>query len=160
MRILAHRDTSPIIARRIGLIFLLSLLLFLSGCVNQSVATLSPGTNLSKAKSFYVVSLPADKRSIDKLICDQLIKMGYAARSGPELPAAQYNADVVVTYGDKWAWDMTMYMLELSITFRDPASGYPLATGKAMHGSLSRRSPQAMVEETLGLIFNKIKQET
>ena len=142
-----------------GIVFLLTVLLFSSGCANRATATLSPGTDLGKAKQFYVVKLPSDKHGVDQLITDQLVKMGYAAKSGPEMPAANYTADVVVTYQDKWMWDITMYMIELTVTLRNPGNGYPLATGNSLHTSLTRKSVEGMVEEVLANIFNESRQK-
>lgn len=143
--------------RSAGAILLLGALLLVGGCANQTSATLSPGVDLSKVKSFYVVKFAADKNAIDVLIRDRLTKLGYTAKSGPEMPAADYNTDVVVTYRDKWVWDITMYMIDLTITFRAPDSGFPMASGYSMHASLSRESPERMVEEVLTSIFNKAK---
>lgn len=140
-----------------GMLVLLSALLLVPGCANQSIATLAPGTDLSKVKNFYVVKLATDKHGVDILIQDRLTKLGYAAKRGPEMPAADYNADIVVTYRDKWVWDMSMYMIDLTITFRAPDNGFPMATGYSMHTSLTRKSPEEMVEEVLASIFNKAK---
>ena len=38
----------------------LGTLLFVSGCSNRATATLSPGADLSKVKTFYVVHQPKD----------------------------------------------------------------------------------------------------
>jgi hypothetical protein len=133
-------------------------LLLAAGCaVNRTSATVNPDLDLAKAKRFYVVKNDADSRGTDKLIADRLTKLGYAATRGPQQPAP-YNADVVVTYTDKWMWDMTMYMLELSINFRTPDTGFPLATGNSLHTSLTRKSPEEMVDEVLASIFDKAKQ--
>ena len=93
-----------------------------------------------------------DQRGINLLIRDQLEKMGYSAQTGlaPDVPE---GVDAVVTYEDKWMWDMTMYMLELTITLRDPKTKFPMATGNSYHTSLTRLSPEEMVEEVLGSIF-------
>ena len=77
--------------------------------------------------------------------------------NGPVL-AGQYNADVAVTYADKWVWDITMYMVELSINLRDPKTGFPLATGNSFHTSMSRKSPDEMVDEVLHNIFSATPQ--
>lgn len=135
----------------------LGLLWLLSACANQSTATVSPGTDLSKAKSFYVAKQPRDSHDLDRLIGDHLVKRGYAVTTGPELPASDYRADIVVTYRDRWAWDITLYLIELNITFRAPASGFPMATGNSLHTSLTRKSPEEMVEEVMSSIFNKAK---
>ena len=99
---------------------------------------------------------PEDKREVDKLIEDQLVKMGFTATSGPEMPP--YKADAVVTYKDKWFWDITMYMLELTITLRNPTNNFPMAVGNSFHTSLTRKSQEEMVEEVLTNIFNSPKQ--
>lgn len=51
-------------------------------------------------------------------------------------------------------WDITMYMLELTITLRDPVNNTPLAVGNSLHSSLTRKSPEEMVDEVLTNIFN------
>lgn len=132
-------------------------LLLTAGCANQMSATVNPDLDLGKVKRLYVVKNETDSRGTDKLIADRLTKIGYNATSGPRQPGP-YNADVVVTYTDKWMWDITMYMIELTINFRTPDTGFPLATGKSMHTSLTRKSPEEMVEEVLESIFNKAKQ--
>lgn len=136
----------------------LGLLWLLGGCANQSTATVSPGTDLGKAKTFYVAKQPRDSHDIDRLIRDDLVKRGYTVMSGPELPASDYRADIVVTYLDRWHWDITLYLLELTVTFRAPATGFPMANGYALHTSLNRRSPEEMVDEVLSSIFDKAKQ--
>lgn len=125
----------------------------ISGCaVNRATATVTPGADLSTVKTLYVVEHPADKRGIQNLIRDDLVKRGLSATSGPELPEPP-KVDAVVTYIDKWMWDMTMYMLELTITLRNPANNFPLAVGNSYHTSISRLSPEQMVDEVLTNIF-------
>jgi len=139
-------------------LLLLGALLLASGCaINRATALQTPGTDLSHVKVFYVVKSPEDKREIDKLIKDRLVKMGFTATNGPETPLP-FKADAVVTYKDKWMWDITMYMLELTITLRNPTNNFPMATGNSYHTSLTRKSPAEMVEEVLTNIFNSQKQ--
>ncbi len=130
----------------------------LTGCaVNQATATLTPGTDLSTVKSVYVVKQEKDTKGIDDLIKVSLEKRGYTVTKGPEL-TTPYNADVAVTYIDKWMWDITMYLLELTINVRDPKTGFPMATGNSLHTSLTRKSPPDMVEEVVGNILKAPKQ--
>jgi hypothetical protein len=63
----------------------------------------------------------------------------------------------LVTYQDKWIWDITMYVLELTITVRDPKTDYPLASGNSMHTSLTRKSPTEMVAEVIDSILKQGK---
>jgi len=126
--------------------------------VNRATATLSPGTDLSHIKSFYVITQPDDKNSVDKLIQTRLTEMGYTAKVGPELSGNAYGTDATVRYTDKWMWDITMYMIELTITLRNPANDFPIAKGNSFHTSLTRLSPQEMVNEVLANIFKASKE--
>ncbi len=129
-----------------------------AGCaVNRATATAEPGGDVARAKSFYVVKLAADQRNIQDLIRDGLARRGYSARVGFEATPPP-GVDVVVTYVDRWMWDITMYMVELTITFRNPANQFPLANGNSFHTSLSRLSPEAMVDEVLNNILAKARE--
>lgn len=128
-----------------------------SGCaVNRATATMAPGAEIGAAKSYYVVKVPADRRGTQDLIRDGLAKRGYSARAGLDATPPQ-GVDVVVTYVDRWMWDLTMYMVELTVTFRNPANNFPLASGNSFHTSLTRKSPEEMVDEVLGNIFDKAR---
>jgi hypothetical protein len=50
-----------------------------------------------------------------------------------------------------------MYMMELTITLRDPKTDAQLATGNSMHGSLTRKSPKEMVDEVVDNIYKGAK---
>jgi hypothetical protein len=101
----------------------LSALLLLSGCVNRATANLAPGAELSTLKTFYVVHQPKDGRNLHQVISDKLVFMGYRSTAGPELAQGSYKTDSVVTYVDRWMWDITMYMLELTVTLRRAGIG-------------------------------------
>ena len=136
---------------RIGSAFLIACMLLLTGCaINRSTATVDPGADLSKIKTIHVVRVPEDGRGINQLIADRFTQMGYSATTGP---SKVKDVDAIATYVDKWMWDITMYMIELTIVVRDPASDFPLATGNSLHTSLTRKSPKEMVEEVTTNIF-------
>lgn len=137
------------------LLFALTLILSLtSGCISQQRSEYSPGVNLASLKKIYVVHLPADGRRIDRLLADRLSLMGHQATYGDksQTPA---DAQAILTYQDKWMWDITMYMIELHVQIRDPKSEVALATGHSLRTSLVRKSPPAMVEEVLTDLFKK-----
>jgi hypothetical protein len=129
-------------------------LLWASGCSNRATATLEPGANLSTIKSYYVVHQPKDTHSIHNLIRDRVVKEGFHASAGPELPQAAHKADSVITYVDRWVWDFTLYLLDLTVTLRDANNNFPLAVGNSYHTSLTRKSP----EEVMTNIFNAARQ--
>lgn len=86
------------------------------------------------------------------MIADNLRRRGFFVTTGTEKPE---NVDSIVTYNDRWMWDITMYLLELTVTIRDPKTEFPMATGNSMHTSLTRKSPPAMVDEVLSNIFDR-----
>jgi hypothetical protein len=132
-------------------VWLLPALLLLAGCVSNQTASKAPSADLSKLKSFHVVKLEKDERGINDLITAQLTEMGFTASTG-SAPAPS-SVDALVTYQDKWMWDMTMYMIQLDIQFRDPSSNAVLASGSSQRSSLKRKSPASMVEEVLTRIL-------
>jgi hypothetical protein len=103
----------------------------------------------------YVKKIPADDGGTNVLIADKLRTKGVTVTTGTDSPPS--GVDAVVTYIDKWMWDMTMYMLELTITIRDPKTDFPLATGNSYHTSLTRLSPKEMVNEVVDNIYKGAK---
>ena len=126
-----------------------------TGCaVNKATATVEPGARIDAFKTLHVKPYEHDERGTDKLIADNLRARGYKVSVGQE-PAG--TVDALVTYADRWFWDITMYMLELTIQVRDPKTDYPIATGYSMHTSLTRKSAPDMVDEVLGNIIKEGK---
>ena len=123
-----------------------------SGCaVNRATATVDPKTDLTKLKTMYVKKIPEDDGGTNVLIVDKLATKGVTATTG-EGPAPA-GIDAIVTYVDRWMWDITMYMLELTVTLRDPKNNLPLASGNSFHTSLTRLSPKEMVNEVIDNIY-------
>ena len=138
---------------KVGVIFIIAI--FMSGCaVNRATATIDPTADLTGIKSIYVNKLAADGRGINQLIAKKLTDMGYQASTGLSIDAPS-DVDAVVTYEDRWMWDITMYMIELTVTIREPKTEFPLASGNSFHTSLTRKSPEEMVSEVINNIFAK-----
>lgn len=124
----------------------------LMGCaVNRATGSIDPRTDLLVLKNMYVKKNPDDNRDINILIADKLRSKGIAVTTEPEVPSS--NIDATVTYIDRWMWDITMYLLELTITVRDPKTDFPFATGNSYHTSLTRLSPKVMVDEVVDNIY-------
>jgi hypothetical protein len=143
--------------KKLGFIFALLVAAALStGCaVNRATAKVDPSANLAALKTMHVVKLPEEDAGIDTLIAEDLRRRGYSVTTGTERPA---KVDAVVTYVDRWMWDITMYLLELTVMIREPETEFPMATGNSFHTSLTRKSPPAMVEEVMTNIFKEQKQ--
>lgn len=127
----------------------------MTGCaVNRATGSVDPSANLLSMKTMYVKKV-ADDDNTYALIAEKLRTKGVEVTTGSE--AAPAGVDAVVTYIDKWMWDITMYMLELTITIRDPKTDFPLATGNSFHTSLTRLSPKEMVNEVIENIYKGAK---
>ena len=126
-----------------------------TGCaVNRATGSVDPSANLSSLKTMYVKQVENDDNTYN-LIAEKLRSKGLTVTTGTGAPTS--NVDAVVTYIDKWMWDITMYMLELTITIRDPKTDFPLATGNSYHTSLTRLSPKEMVNEVVDNIYKGAK---
>jgi hypothetical protein len=128
-----------------------------SGCaINRATASLDPSADIEALKTMYVKKQAADNGGTNVLIADKLRTKGVAVTTGAEPPPS--NVDAVVTYVDRWMWDITMYMLELTITIREPKTDFPLATGNSLYTSLTRLSPKEMVSEVIDNIYKAEKR--
>ena len=132
---------------------MLTAALLLGGCANMT-SNVAPGADLSTIRKIYVARLAPDERGINRLIADRLSMMGYQAMTG-EAKTAPAEVDAVVTYQDKWMWDITMYMIELNVQLREPKTEIALATAKSYRPSLQRKPPADMVEEVLNQLLQK-----
>ena len=135
-----------------GIGFLL-ILLFISGCPKPIIESDSdPNVNLADLKKFYVVKLETDERGIEKVIAKKLNEFGFQATSGKGKTPPE-PVDAIVTYVDRWMWDMTMYMLEIRIQLHDPNTDYVFASGQSFRTSLVRKEPEEMIDEVFRDMF-------
>lgn len=123
-------------------------LLLLAACASESTSR-APDVDLSRLRTFYVARLPADHRGVQKLIAARLQQLGYRSTWG-DAQTSPSPVDAIITYQDRWMWDITMYMIRLDMQVRDGRTGAILAYGEVTRPSLQRKSPQGMVDETLG----------
>jgi len=128
----------------ISLVFLV----LTTGCMNKATGTRSADFDIKNINHLYVEHQPRDKRNINEMIKSELEKRGFSVTTGSKLSTPK-DIDGLVTYIDKWQWDMTNYMLELSIFIKNPSNEFPMASGYSMHTSLSRKSPEEMVKEVV-----------
>ena len=127
-----------------------------TGCANRATAKVDPSADLAASKTIRVVKVPKETAGIDALIADDLRRRGYAVTASPE---TRTDVDAIVTYVDRWMWDITMYLLELTVTIREGKTEFPLATGNSMHTSLTRKSPPEMVDEVMNNIYTEATQK-
>ena len=117
------------------------------GCASLD-ADRVPAEFATGSEVFHVKKFGPDERRIDRVIADELSAMGLRASYGVDVPEAE-EFDVLVTYSDRWQWDMTMYMRELNIQFREPGNRRMVARGRSQRDSLTRLPPDEMAREIL-----------
>jgi hypothetical protein len=140
--------------RQISIIaVLLACLLVFSGCASTS-STSVPGADIASVKKIHVVKLAKDERGVNQLFADQLALRGYQVTTG-EAAEVPPDADAILTYQDKWMWDITMYMVEINAQLRRPKTEMMMVNARSFRPSLQRKSPPEMVREVLATMFTK-----
>ena len=129
-------------------------LLLNAGCASRATAKADPSMRWDHIKTLHIKKLEGEDGSVRKLLVDKFRNVGFKVTTDPQ-PAG--SPDALVTYYDKWMWDITMYLLELTVTIHDPRTEVGLVTGNSMYTSLIRKSPQAMVDEVVDNILKQRK---
>lgn len=140
-----------------SVLVLLVSLFAVGGCATQDLsADVDPSADLGDKKTFYVQRFGPDTRGVEQMIAAELGSRGKVATYG-EAADAPEDVDAIVTYVDKWMWDITMYMLQLRVEIRDPETGYILASGQSHRTSLVRKDAEGMVAEVIGEIMREAR---
>ena len=141
--------------RVIAALAVAAVLLSNSGCAtNRATATADPSLRWDAIKTLHVKKLEGEDGSVRKLLVDKFRTSGFTVTTDPD-PAGQ--PDAFVTYRDRWMWDLTMYLLELTVTLHDPSTDVAVASGNSLHTSLTRKSPKEMVDEVVDNILKTRK---
>lgn len=74
---------------------------------------------------------PRDVRRLDVVLVDVLRARGLRAVLAPSA-----EPGLVVTYVDRWYWDLRMYMIDFRVDVRHPESQILVATGRSYQTSL------------------------
>lgn len=148
-----HRVESRML-QYVGFFLCLVSFAFLTGCaVNRETSSVTPNVEVTTLKKFYVARFEPDQRGINQLIAAELRRKGFEVSTGHEADAPR-TVDAIVTYRDKWQWDITMYMIELTVYIREPGTQNMLATANSFHTSVTRKTPDEMVAEVLNNVFS------
>jgi len=104
------------------------------GCSGATATRLVAHTRTDNA-AFWVENHGNDGRQLEQIIAGALTKRGLDAASG-SLGQRPENADFVVTYVDRWGWDMRTYLQEIRIDVTDARSGAIVGTSRSHQSSL------------------------
>ena len=134
-----------------GIIISLSVIAIVSGCASVTVQRV-PNADIVNLGKVYVIHFSPEKRHLERIISDQLNFRGFTSTYGEEQDMPK-DIDTMVTYVDHWFWDITNYMLDITIEFRDAKTKALIASGKSYRPSLQRSTPEKMIIETIDKIF-------
>ena len=121
-------------ARLVRNLFLILSLAALTGCVGSATGQTIPAGLASSENLFYVAHQPKDSRNLHNDIASALQSRGFTATAGPA-DAKPSNADYVVTYVDRWQWDMRIYLSDLRIEVRDALDNSLMGYGQSAQSS-------------------------
>ncbi|RQO56820.1 hypothetical protein DBV14_09980 [Variovorax sp. KBW07] len=124
----------------------------LSGCAVD--LTTSSKKVPPEMRRIYVQTVEGDGYNVDRIIADQLKSRGYTVVVGAAAKPSE-PMDVILTYDDQWSWDITPYLLKLTIKARDAKSGKLISVGEVRRTSMARKSPDEMADELLNELFTK-----
>ena len=129
---------------------LLSFLLL--GCASGAAhyAGELPGSRLSEMRRFYVQHQEDDSRDIHLEIQQEMRAFGLDVDAGKGPPTGEYDA--ILTYADRYIWDVTMFCIQLTVYIHDTRTGYVTATGWSWRPSTVRKTPQGHAR----LIFSEM----
>ena len=128
------------------------------GCMTDFQVDPVPRDRRAAGTVYFVERHEKDERSLDVAIAAAFAKRGVTASSGAA-GARPAQIDVLVSYEDRWQWDMSMYLLSMRIDLRDPETNALLASGTSMQTSLARKPAQEIIENLVGAFFEEASSE-
>jgi hypothetical protein len=105
--------------------------LFFVSCSYASLTGFQLPEEDQAGKRFYVIHQPNDNRRIDHILAQALLTRGFDVASD-----LSESPDYVVTYIDKWAWDMRTYLVDFRLDIRDAETNLLVGTGRSFQTSL------------------------
>ena len=103
----------------------------------------------SDSAVYYVENHGKDERHLEVLIADALRSRGLNASGGSETERPD-GVSYIVSYEDRWMWDMRTYLIKLTISVRDAQTGELMGTGLSYQDSLA----------AMGMTFKDVIERT
>jgi hypothetical protein len=123
--------------------------LLLAGCSSVQGERLTDPARVATA-TFFVEHQPKDTRHLDLQIGEALAARGVTVT--PRREGAAY----LVTYEDRWSWDMRPFLRDLKIEARDAKTGQVVGTGRSRQDSLSAmgKTFRDVIDRAVGAMFD------
>ena len=128
---------------------------FISGCSHKHTGVNYPDHNIHEVGKVYIECNTYEKAQFP-LVCgditDEVALLGFDVSKGKKEKAPK-DSKVILSYTDKWYWDMSMYMLSLEIIVRDKETNDYIAESFVERTSLIRKNTKEMAREALSEII-------
>jgi hypothetical protein len=134
--------------------FVLAITFMLGGCVANTAGQMTLTRDLYSQATYFVEHQPKDTHDLDAIIAERMRARGLKATSG-SAGGEKPEHDYVVTYTDKWMWDMRMYLWDLRIDVRDAKDNSIVGFGQSMQSSLVAmgKTYADVIDTALGELF-------
>jgi hypothetical protein len=150
--------------KRWSIIFSCLIVTALAGCATSQVVTLASMNPPKDLHSAALVFQEGNNSDMDIDITQQLRDSGISVK--PALPAGVRQApdiDMLVTYSDKWRWDIVMYLKSLDLNIFDAKSGNLIVTGRwensAFHGFQdSKKIIKGLLDEMMSKVRDAVSK--
>jgi hypothetical protein len=144
----------PTLPRIPAIVLLLAATFSLAGCIATHTGQLTIPSDVVTKSTFYVEQSEKDARNLSAIIAERMQARGLNARAGT---AGPQDASYIVTYVDRWAWDMRMYLRDMRIELRDAKDKSIVGFGDASQTSLAAmgKTYADVIDIALNELFKK-----
>jgi hypothetical protein len=128
--------------------------LLLCACVATVSGQMTIPKEVAVKSVYFVERSPKDGRDLAAIIVERMKARGLEASTGAVAPA---SATYVVSYIDKWQWDMRMYLWDMRIEVRDAKDHSIIGYGESAQSSLKAMGKNFadIIDIALDQLFNK-----
>ncbi len=141
------------VSKKHAILFVAIASLFSMACASRSVDPLTVAARGPSAV-FFVENHGSDGRGLERIIAEEIRARGFQVTSGTSahLPP---SANFLVTYIDRWNWDMRTYLLEIKIEVRNVKTGSIVGSSRLYQDSLAAmgKTHNGIVREATKLLF-------
>jgi hypothetical protein len=128
--------------------------LLLGACVATVSGQLTIPKEVAVKSVYFVARSPSDGRDLAAIIVERMKARGLEASTGALAPP---NANYVVSYVDRWQWDLRMYLWDMRIEVRDAKDQSIIGYGESAQSSLKAMGKNFgdIIDIALDQLFNK-----
>jgi hypothetical protein len=133
---------------------IVSIALLALSCAGTSATSL-PDTAQAEGAVFFVENHGDDTRHLEQIIVKTLRARGLDAVGGAKGTRPE-NTGFLVSYEDRWAWDMRTYLRLIQIDVQNVTTGEIVATSRSHQGSLAAmgKTHEEIIERTTNQLLD------